>query len=231
MSAVIARAVSKTYGRARALDALDLDIARGEVFGLLGPNGSGKTTFIRLLAGYLLPTQGRLVIDGWDTANESRLARASIGYVPEAAPIYGNMRVHEFVAFMGRLRGVPARRLGNAVDRALHVLALDDVAGRPTRSLSRGYRQRVAIAQAVVHDPPIIVLDEPTNGLDPRQIIEIRELIRGLAGQHTVIMSSHILTEVARVADRVAILLGGKLLGVRSMAETPDLEDWFLSLT
>lgn len=230
MSAIVAEAVSKSYGRMLALDSLDLEIQRGEVFGLLGPNGSGKTTFIRLLAGYLLPTAGRLVIDGRDSALEPRLARASIGYVPEAAPVYGNMRVREFLVFMARLRGVPTRELGPAVERAIRSLALGDVAERPTRTLSRGYRQRVAIAQALVHDPPIVVLDEPTNGLDPRQIIEIRDLIRGLAGQHTVIISSHVLTEVARVADRVAILLGGKLLGVRPMADTPDLEAWFLSL-
>jgi ABC-2 type transport system ATP-binding protein len=131
---------------------------------------------------------------------------------------------------MARLRGLPERRVGEAVDRAIEALALASVADRPARTLSRGYRQRTAIAQALVHDPPIVILDEPTNGLDPRQIIEIRELIRGLAGRHTVVISSHVLSEVARIADRVAILLGGRLLGVRAMADTPDLEAWFLSV-
>jgi len=230
MSAIIARGVSKRYGPTLALDSLDLDIERGEVFGLLGPNGSGKTTFIRLLAGYLLPTAGHLEIDGCDSVRDTLRARARIGYVPEAAPVYGNMRVREFLTFMARLRGLPARQVGGAVDRVIDMLALGAVAHRPARVLSRGYRQRTAIAQALVHDPPVVVLDEPTNGLDPRQIIEIRELIRGLAGHHTVIVSSHVLSEVARIADRVAILLDGRLLGVRAIADTPDLEAWFLSV-
>jgi len=230
MNAIIARGVSKRYGPTLALESLDLEIERGEVFGLLGPNGSGKTTFIRLLAGYLLPTAGHLEIDGCDSVRDTLRARARIGYVPEAAPVYGNMRVREFLTFMARLRGLPARQVGGAVDRVIDMLALGAVAHRPARVLSRGYRQRTAIAQALVHDPPVVILDEPTNGLDPRQIIEIRELIRGLAGHHTVIVSSHVLSEVARIADRVAILLDGRLLGVRAMADTPDLEAWFLSV-
>jgi gliding motility-associated transport system ATP-binding protein len=230
MSAIIARGVSKRYGPTLALESLDLEIERGEVFGLLGPNGSGKTTFIRLLAGYLLPTAGQLEIDGCDSVRDSLRARARIGYVPEAAPVYGNMRVREFLTFMARLRGLPARQVGGAVDRVIDMLALGAVAHRPARVLSRGYRQRTAIAQALVHDPPVVILDEPTNGLDPRQIIEIRELIRSLAGHHTVIVSSHVLSEVARIADRVAILLDGRLLGVRAIADTPDLEAWFLSV-
>jgi ABC-2 type transport system ATP-binding protein len=230
MNAIIARGVSKRYGPTLALESLDLEIERGEVFGLLGPNGSGKTTFIRLLAGYLLPTAGHLEIDGCDSVRDTLRARARIGYVPEAAPVYGNMRVREFLTFMARLRGLPARQVGGAVDRVIDMLALGAVAHRPARVLSRGYRQRTAIAQALVHDPPVVILDEPTNGLDPRQIIEIRELIRGLAGHHTVIVSSHVLSEVARIADRVAILLDGRLLGVRAIADTPDLEAWFLSV-
>jgi ABC-2 type transport system ATP-binding protein len=230
MNAIIARGVSKRYGPTLALESLDLEIERGEVFGLLGPNGSGKTTFIRLLAGYLLPTGGYLEIDGCDSVRDTLRARARIGYVPEAAPVYGNMRVREFLTFMARLRGLPARQVGGAVDRVIDMLALGAVAHRPARVLSRGYRQRTAIAQALVHDPPVVILDEPTNGLDPRQIIEIRELIRSLAGHHTVIVSSHVLSEVARIADRVAILLDGRLLGVRAIADTPDLEAWFLSV-
>jgi len=230
VAAVIARGVTKRYGPTLALDALDLEIHRGEVFGLLGPNGSGKTTFLRLLAGYLLPTTGRLDICGHDAVRDSLEARRRIGYVPESAPVYGYMRVREFLVFMARLRGVPQRQVGDAVDRVVDALALRAVVDKPARALSRGYRQRTAIAQALVHSPEILILDEPTNGLDPRQIIEIRTLIQGLAGRHTVLMSSHVLGEVARIADRVAVLLEGRLLGVRAMADTPDLEAWFLSL-
>ena len=213
-----------------ALAALDLEINQGEVFGLLGPNGSGKTTFIRLLSGYLLPTSGRLEICGCDAVEQSLQARRQIGYVPEAAPVYGYMRVREFITFMARLRGMNGQAVPDAVDRVIAALALESVANKPTRTLSRGFRQRTAIAQALVHDPALLILDEPVNGLDPRQIIEIRALIRGLAGRHTVLMSSHVLGEVARTADRVGILLDGHLRGVRAMADTPDLEEWFLSL-
>ena len=231
MSAIIARGVSKRYGPTLALESLDLEIERGEVFGLLGPNGSGKTTFIRLLAGYLLPTAGHLEIDGCDSVRDTLRARARIGYVPEAAPVYGNMRVREFLTFMARLRGLPARQVGGAVDRVIDMLALGAVAHRPARVLSRGYRQRTALAQALVHEPEIVVLDEPTNGLDPRQIIEMRGLIRSLAGRHTILMSSHILSEIEKTADRAGLLLDGKLLGVRAVAEVTDLESWFLSVT
>ncbi len=222
--------MSKRYGSTVALASLDLEIKRGEVFGLLGPNGSGKTTFIRLLAGYLLPTSGRLEICGCDAVEQSLQARRMIGYVPEAAPVYGYMRVREFLTFMARLRGMTGRAVADAVDRVITALALQAVADRPTRTLSRGFRQRTAIAQALVHDPEFLILDEPANGLDPRQIIEVRDLIRGLGGRHTVLMSSHVLGEVAKTADRVGVLLDGQLRGVRAMADTPDLEAWFLSL-
>jgi ABC-2 type transport system ATP-binding protein len=223
--------VSKRYGRVSALEGLTLDIRSGEVFGLLGPNGSGKTTFMRLLSGYHLPSAGRLTVAGYDTVRDSLAVRRRIGYVPEAAPLYRQMLVGEFLAFMARLRGVSERDVKAAVARMVDRLALSTVVDKPTRTLSRGYRQRVALAQALIHDPDILILDEPTNGLDPRQIIEMRELIRSLAGRHTVLMSSHILGEVEKTCDRVAVLLNGRLLGVRPMADTPDLEAWFLSLT
>jgi len=229
--AISAVGVSKRYGSVTALDRLTLDIRRGEVFGLLGPNGSGKTTFMRLLAGYLLPSSGRLTVAGLDTVRDSLAVRRRIGYVPESAPLYRQMRVGEFLAFMARLRGLPERAVAAAVERVLDRLALGAVVDKPTRALSRGYRQRAALAQALIHDPDILILDEPTNGLDPRQIIEMRELIRSLAGRHTVLMSSHILSEVEKTSDRVAVMLDGRLLGVQAMADTPDLESWFLSLT
>jgi ABC-2 type transport system ATP-binding protein len=229
--AISAVSVSKRYGSVTALDRLTLDIRFGEVFGLLGPNGSGKTTFMRLLAGYLLPSAGRLMVAGLDAVRDSLAVRRRIGYVPESAPLYWQMRVGEFLAFMARLRGLPERSVAAAVERVVYQLALGAVVDKPTRALSRGYRQRTALAQALIHDPAILILDEPTNGLDPRQIIEMRELIRSLAGRHTVLMSSHILSEVEKTSDRVAVMLDGRLLGVRAMADTPDLESWFLSLT
>jgi ABC-2 type transport system ATP-binding protein len=229
--AISAVDVSKKYGQVWALDRLTLTVRTGEVFGLLGPNGSGKTTFMRLLAGYLLPSAGKLIVRGLDVVNDSLAVRQRIGYVPESAPLYREMRVSEFLRFMARLRGLPESEIGDAVARVVDRLALSAVLDKPTRALSRGYRQRTALAQALIHDPDILILDEPTNGLDPRQIIEMRQLIRSLAGRHTVLMSSHILSEVQKISDRVAVLLNGRLLGVREIADTPDLEEWFLSLT
>jgi len=158
-------------------------------------------------------------------------ARRKVGYVPEALPWYTHMRVSEFLTFMGRLRGLSPETTAMAIEAVSARVHLQDVFTAPIHTLSRGYRQRVAIAQALVHTPDILILDEPTNGLDPRQIIETRNLIRALAGTCTIIMSSHILSEVERTAERVAILLRGQLLGVRALADTPDLEALFLSLT
>jgi ABC-2 type transport system ATP-binding protein len=229
--AVSARGVAKRYGPVLALDNFSLDIRRGEVFCLLGPNGSGKTTFIRLLAGFMSPTAGSLQVAGFDVQRESMQARQQIGYAPEAAPMYRHMRVGEFLSFMARLRKVPSRAVKDAVARVAEQLAITHKLDAPMPTLSRGYRQRVCIAQALVHEPQLLILDEPSNGLDPRQIIEMRHLIRSLAGQYTVLMSSHILPEVARTADRVAVLLGGQLKGQRTVsAQDTDLEDWFLSL-
>ena len=231
MSAIVARGVSKRYGPTLALDSLDLEIERGEVFGLLGPNGSGKTTFIRLLAGYLLPTAGRLEIDGCDAVRDSLAARRTHRLRARGG---AGLRQHAGARVPG-LHGPPARPArapGRRGGRPRHRRRWRWAAwptGRPAPC-------RAAIASARRSPrrwctiPTLVILDEPTNGLDPRQIIEIRELIRGLAGRHTVVISSHVLSEVARIADRVGILLGGRLLGVRAMADTPDLEAWFLSV-
>ena len=223
--------VSKLYGPVVAVRDVTLHVAPGEVLGLLGPNGSGKTTLLRILTGYLSPTSGRVAVAGYDTERQRMEARRRIGYVPESLPLYTHMRVREFLRFMARLRGLGPHAAEAAVTEVAVQVALGDRLAAPIRTLSRGYRQRVAIAQALVHRPDILVLDEPTNGLDPRQIIETRHLIRRLAGERTVIMSSHILGEVEKTADRVAILLDGRLLSVQAMADTPDLEALFLSLT
>jgi len=222
---------SKRYGSVEALSDVTLHVRRGEVLGLLGPNGSGKTTLLRMLTGYLSPTAGRLSVAGFDTERQRMEARRRIGYVPESLPLYSHMRVREFLRFMAELRGLSASAANRAVGEVAEQVALTDRLRAPIRTLSRGYRQRVAIGQALVHRPDILVLDEPTNGLDPRQIIETRHLIRSLAGERTVIMSSHILGEVEKIADRVAILLRGRLLSVEAMADTPNLEALFLSLT
>ena len=223
--------VTKLYNQTPALRDVTLHVERGEVLGVLGPNGSGKTTLLRLLAGALSPTVGQLMVAGYDTMRQPMEARRRVGYVPEALPLYPHMRVCEFLTFMGRLRGLSPRVTATALARVSKQVRLQEVLTAPIRTLSRGYRQRVAIAQALVHAPDILILDEPTNGLDPRQIMETRHLIRSLAGACTIVMSSHILSEVERTADRVAILLRGHLLGVRALADTPDLEALFLSLT
>jgi len=234
--AIVAEAVTKRYRSFTAIDRLDLSVRRGEVFCLFGPNGSGKTTFLRMLTGYIAPSAGRISVAGQDVVRDPLAARRRIGYVPETVPLYSHMRVGEFLRFMARLRGVAAEAVESAVDRVTGLLALADIANRPIRVLSRGYRQRTALAQALVHDPEIIVLDEPTNGLDPRQIIEMRGLIRSLAGNRTVLMSSHILSEIEKIADRAGLLLDGRLLGVRAIGpaddgRSADLESWFLSVT
>jgi ABC-2 type transport system ATP-binding protein len=229
--AVSARGVVKRYGPVLALDNFSLEIQRGEIVCLLGPNGSGKTTLIRLLAGFMSPSSGTLEVAGFDVQRQPMLARQSIGYAPESAPMYRHMRVGEFLAFMARLRHVPARHVKDAVARVAEQLALTNKLDAPMPTLSRGYRQRVCIAQALVHEPKLLILDEPSNGLDPRQIIEMRHLIRSLAQHYTVLMSSHILSEVALTADRVVVLLGGQLKGQRKVSPADmDLEDWFLSL-
>ena len=229
--AIVAEGVSKRYGAFTAVDCLDLTIRQGEVFCLFGPNGSGKTTFLRMLAGYISPSAGHIAVAGHDVVRDGLAARRKIGYLPETVPLYGHMRVEEFLRFMAQLRGVAAETVDAAVARVVDRLALGDVLRKPVRVLSRGYRQRTALAQALVHDPEVVVLDEPTNGLDPRQIIEMRRLIRSLAGRHAVLMSSHILGEIEKTADRAGLLLGGRLLGVRELGDGADLESWFLSVT
>jgi ABC-2 type transport system ATP-binding protein len=214
---VVVDHLSKYYGRRLAVDNVCFEVGDGEVLGLLGPNGSGKTTILRILTGYLHASAGRACIAGFDVVQQGLEARRCTGYVPEDVPLYANMKVDEFLTFMGRLKGLGARQLRDAVDAVCTRLSLDGVRRLAIGKLSRGYRQRVAIAQALLNDPALLILDEPTNGLDPRQIIEVRELIRSLSARHTILVTSHILSEIERVASRVAILLHGRLLTVQSL--------------
>lgn len=214
---IAAEQLTKWYGPRLAVDGVSLAVDSGEIMGLLGPNGSGKTTILRILAGYLRPSAGTARIAGLDVVHDSLAARRCVGYVPEDAPLYGGMVVHEFLSFMGRLKGLTAPGLRGAVSETMHRLRLEQMRDVQIGRLSRGYRQRVAIAQALLGNPALLILDEPTNGLDPRQIIEMRELIRSLGGERTILVTSHILGEIERVADRVAILLDGRLLGVHAL--------------
>ena len=214
---LVADRLSKRYGARLAVDEVSFAVEAGEVVGLLGPNGSGKTTVLRLLTGYLHPSSGTARIAGFDVVEAGLAARRYVGYVPEDAPLYSHMRVDEFLAFMGRLKGLVGRPLRDGVASVCQRLHLSQVRSTAIGKLSRGYRQRVAIAQALLNNPPLLLLDEPTNGLDPRQIIEMRALIRALATTHTILVTSHILSEIEKIAHRVAILLDGRLRGVHTL--------------
>jgi ABC-2 type transport system ATP-binding protein len=216
---VVAEPLTKRYGRRLGVDDVCFEAHAGDVLGLLGPNGSGKTTILRILTGYLQASSGRASVAGFDIVEQGLEARRRIGYVPEDVPLYASMRVGEFLAFMGRLKGLDGPALGRAVETSCARLALDAVRGVAIGKLSRGYRQRVMIAQALLNQPEVLILDEPTNGLDPRQIIEVRELIRSLSARHTILVTSHILSEIERVATRVAILLNGRLLTVQPLEQ------------
>jgi len=202
--------LTKTYGPRMAVDNLSFHVGKGEIVGFLGPNGAGKTTTMRMLTGYLPPSDGRASIAGFDTFKQSLDVRRRIGYLPETVPLYPEMSVADYLDFMAALRRVPNRRA--AVQRAMEATHIHDRAGMNIGKLSKGYRQRVGLAQALVHDPDVLILDEPTIGLDPRQIIEVRELIKNLAGQHTILISTHILPEVEQVCSRVLIIHRGKLV-------------------
>jgi ABC-2 type transport system ATP-binding protein len=216
---VVVDRLEKRYGRRFAVRGVSFAIEEGEVIGMLGPNGSGKSTILRMLAGYLPPSGGTAHIAGIDVMANSLAARMQVGYVPEDAPLYDGMRVGEFLRFMAAIKGVPRRAERSAVSAVVERLEVGPALGMPIGKLSRGYRQRVAIAQALVNDPPLLLLDEPTNALDAYQVIAVRALIRSLAGRRTVLVASHVLTEIERVASRVMILLNGRLLTMDAMRE------------
>ena len=203
--------LSKNYGSVRALDQISFEMGRGEIAGLLGPNGAGKSTTMRILTTYLAPTSGRAVLCGHDVLDEPIEVRRSIGYLPENVPLYTEMRVRELLNFRAKLKDVPRSKRRRAVAESVARCGLADVENRIVGHLSRGYRQRVGLADALVSDPPILILDEPTSGLDPIQIREIRALIRELADRHTVLLSTHIMSEVEAVCSRVVIIARGRI--------------------
>ncbi|GAB4525957.1 MAG: ABC transporter ATP-binding protein [Pleurocapsa sp.] len=204
--------LSKVYGSHTAIEDIDFSVNAGEIIGFLGPNGAGKTTTMRILAGYLPATAGTAKIAGYDVHQQSMEVRRRIGYLPENPPLYPDMTVEGFLHFVAKIKGVRAGDRSQKVYSAITRCQLVDKTKTTIRKLSKGYRQRVGIAQAIVHEPPVIILDEPTVGLDPRQIIEVRNLIKSLAGEHTIILSTHILPEVSMTCDRVTIVNRGKVV-------------------
>ncbi len=214
----------KRYGEHTAVSDISFTIEKGHVYGFLGPNGAGKSTTMNIITGCLAATSGQVLIDGHDIFEESKAAKKMIGYLPEQPPLYQDMTVEAYLNFIAEVKGVEKDVRWEHVESAMNVTGTFDVAGRLIKNLSKGYKQRIGIAQALIGNPQIIILDEPTVGLDPRQIIEIRDLIRSLGKDHTVILSSHILSEVRSVCDRIIIISSGKLVA----SDTPDnLENLF----
>ena len=201
----------KRYGAFTAVSGISFQVEKGRVLGFLGPNGAGKTTTMRILTGFLSPTAGTVRIDGLDVQEDPMEVRRRIGYLPENPPVYNDMTVQEYVSFCAQLKGVPGGSRKAAAESAMERCGLAPRRNQIIGTLSKGYRQRVGLAQALVHDPPVLILDEPTIGLDPAQIIEIRELIKGLSGDHTVILSTHILPEVSVTCQDVVIIHDGKI--------------------
>jgi len=210
--------LTKRYGRTTAVDDLHFSVQKGEILGFLGPNGAGKTTTMRVLTGFLPPTTGKVMVAGYDVMAEPLEVKRRTGYLPETPPLYTDMRVDEMLAFAGRIKGVPSRGLKQRIAETAEKTAISDVLKKIVGHLSKGYRQRVGLAVALIHNPDVLVLDEPTAGLDPKQIIETRRLIKRLQGEHTIILSTHILPEAAHTCGRVMIINKGKLVA----EDTPE---------
>ena len=225
--------LTKYYGGFAAIQDVSFVADRGQILGFLGPNGAGKTTTMRILTGYMPASSGTARVAGHDVFEESLEVRRRIGYLPETPPVYRDMTPRSYLDFVARIKGVAKRDRAAAVGRALVSTQTENVANQPIGTLSRGYKQRVAIAQALVHDPEVLILDEPTLGLDPRQIIEIRNLIRSLAADRTVILSTHILPEVKQLCDKVVIIANGRIVADELLGNisADDLEAYFLDVT
>jgi gliding motility-associated transport system ATP-binding protein len=206
--------LTKRYGPTLAVSDISFQVQKGEILGFLGPNGAGKTTTMRIITGFLSASSGRVRVAGFDVAEAPLDAKKRVGYLPENPPVYTDMTVNEYLAFVGRIKGLRRSELKKRIGEVSEKCAVADVQNRQIGKLSKGYRQRVGLAQALIHNPDVLILDEPTSGLDPKQIIETRELIKGLAGQHTVILSTHILPEVSKTCQRVVVINKGTVVAV-----------------
>ncbi|HBF11847.1 MAG TPA: hypothetical protein DDW49_00405 [Deltaproteobacteria bacterium] len=211
--------IYKSFGNFQALRGVSFSLKKGEVVGFLGPNGAGKTTTMRILTGFIPPTEGVCRVAEFDLATHKKLAQKKMGYLPEATPLYTEMEVVKFLNYVGSLRGMNKKQLSANIKDVVHTCGLTKVVGRKIAELSKGYRQRVGLAQVLLHEPEILILDEPTVGLDPNQIVEIRELIRHIGRDRTVLLSTHILSEVEQVCERVIIINEGKIVGQGTPAE------------
>jgi ABC-2 type transport system ATP-binding protein len=210
--------LTKRYGRVTAVEDVSFRVERGEILGFLGPNGAGKTTTMRILTGYMPATEGKAVVAGFDVFDEPIEAKRRTGYLPETPPLYPDMTVLEYLSFVAKIKGVPVAGRADRIRAVMDRTRVTDMADRQCAKLSKGYRQRVGLAQAIIHNPDVLILDEPTAGLDPKQIIETRQLIKELAGDHTIILSTHILPEVSQTCQRVVIINKGKVVAV----DTPE---------
>ena len=216
----------KKYGDLLAVQDLSFSVEKGHIWGLLGPNAAGKTTTMRILTGYLPATDGKAMVAGYDVFEQPNEVKRIMGYLPENVPLYPEMTVQSFLHFVAEIKQVPTSDRKKAVEKSISLGALESVRGRLIKNISRGFRQRVGIAQALIHDPQVLILDEPTIGLDPAQIIEIRQLIKNLKGDHTIILSTHILAEVTQTCDGVVIINEGKLMASGSLEElTASLQE------
>ena len=225
------RNLTKRYGDLVAVRDISFTADKGQILGFLGPNGAGKTTTMRIITGFMPPSSGTVQVAGYDILENSHEVRKRIGYLPENPPVYADMTVTSYLRVVGKIRGIPRAELDDSVGRVLHTCALGSVSERTIGHLSKGFRQRVGLAQALIHNPSVLVLDEPTIGLDPRQIIEIRTLIRELAGERTVILSTHILPEVGQLCEKVVIINEGRIAVEDTLADLTremSLEQVFL---
>ncbi|MBI2459168.1 MAG: ATP-binding cassette domain-containing protein [Parcubacteria group bacterium] len=227
--------LTKKFGQVLVLDNISFSVAKGEILGFLGPNGAGKTTTMKIITSFWTPTSGQVLVGGLDADENSLATRKVIGYLPETVPLYEEMRVFEYLKFIAEIRGLNKQEIKDRIKQVILICGLKKVLRQPIEELSKGYRQRVGLAQAIMHEPDILILDEPTTGLDPNQIVEIRDLIKTIGREKTVIFSTHILSEVSATCDRVIIINNGKIVGQGVPAELIEkyggLEQAFRELT